>query len=85
MNIIFTDAFLKTLFQLSLTNDSEVRLISQQIFHTLLDRHENLNKLQHLTFVADVSELNLTIEKCSRQDQLFMRRHIHGFISVLYR
>uniref|UniRef100_A0A915CN21 Uncharacterized protein n=1 Tax=Ditylenchus dipsaci TaxID=166011 RepID=A0A915CN21_9BILA len=82
---VFTDSFLKTILQLSLTNDSEVRLISQKIFQTLLDRHDNLGKLEHLPFVTDVADLQLAIEKCSRQDQLFMRRHIQGIISVLYR
>ncbi|KAI1730683.1 protein EFR3 like protein [Ditylenchus destructor] len=82
---VFTEAFLRTILQLSLTKDSEVRLISQQIFHTLLDRHDNLTKLDHLPFIPDVSDLQLSIEKCSRQDQLFMGRHILEIISALYR
>ncbi|KAH7727484.1 Protein C32D5.3 [Aphelenchoides avenae] len=82
---VFTDSFLKTLLQLALTPDAEVRLTVQQIFHTLLDRHDNLDKLAHLQYVREVSDLQLTIEKCSRQDQLFMRRHIQAITSVLYR
>uniref|UniRef100_A0A914I6P1 EFR3-like protein n=1 Tax=Globodera rostochiensis TaxID=31243 RepID=A0A914I6P1_GLORO len=83
---VFTDAFLKTLLQLQLTTDPEVRLIAQRIFHTLLDRHENQARLEHIQFVADLDiELQLSVEKCSRQDQLFMRRHIHAITSTLYR
>uniref|UniRef100_A0A183CNV4 Cse1 domain-containing protein n=1 Tax=Globodera pallida TaxID=36090 RepID=A0A183CNV4_GLOPA len=68
---VFTDAFLKTLLQLQLTTDPEVRLIAQRIFHTLLDRHENQARLEHIQFVADLDiELQLSVEKCSRQDQL---------------
>ncbi|KIH61551.1 hypothetical protein ANCDUO_08177 [Ancylostoma duodenale] len=35
---VFTDSFLHTLIQLALVNDPQVRLGTQQIFHTLLDR-----------------------------------------------
>uniref|UniRef100_A0A914EQE2 Uncharacterized protein n=2 Tax=Acrobeloides nanus TaxID=290746 RepID=A0A914EQE2_9BILA len=83
---IFTDSFLKPLLLLMLAPNSEVRLISQKIFHTLLDRHDNLQKLEHLPYVSDViDDLRLSVEKCSRQDQLFMRRHINNITSVLYR
>ncbi|KAL3080761.1 hypothetical protein niasHS_005348 [Heterodera schachtii] len=83
---VFTDAFLKTLLQLQLTSDAEVRLIAQRIFQTLLDRHENQARLEHIHCVAELDiELQLTVEKCSRQDQLFMRRHIYAIISALYR
>jgi len=53
---------------------AEVRLNALQILNTLLDRHENLSKLEHLPLVDEVEDLHLTMEKCSRQDQLFMRR-----------
>lgn len=86
MAAVFTDAFLKTLLQLQLTRDAEVRLIAHQIFHTLLDRHDNQQKLEHLPFLPDLQmDLSLSVEKCSRQDQLFMRRHIHFITSTLYR
>jgi hypothetical protein len=83
---VFNDAFLKTLLQLQLTRDAEVRLIAHQIFHTLLDRHDNQSKLEHLPYSTDLlMDLQLSVEKCSRQDQLFMRRHIHVITSTLYR
>lgn len=82
---VFTDSFLRTLIQLALVNDSQVRLGTQKIFHTLLDRHDNLSHLSHLPYVLDVSDLQLTVEKCSRADQMFMRKHIHDMTQMLYR
>jgi hypothetical protein len=47
---IFTDAFLKKLLQLMLTpTNSEVRLEAQQVFQTLLDRHQNADGIGTLT------------------------------------
>ncbi|KAK6039065.1 hypothetical protein COOONC_23431 [Cooperia oncophora] len=82
---VFTDSFLHTLIQLALVNDPQVRLGTQQIFHTLLDRHDNLSHLSHLAYVLDVSDVQLTVEKCSRADQMFMRKHIHDMTLMLYR
>jgi hypothetical protein len=83
---VFTDNFLRTLLQLSyIPADEEVRLNALQILNTLLDRHENLPKLEHLPLVDEVEDLHLTMEKCSRQDQLFMRRQTPMVVSALYR
>ncbi|EPB75989.1 hypothetical protein ANCCEY_04910 [Ancylostoma ceylanicum] len=82
---VFTDSFLHTLIQLALVNDPQVRLGTQQIFHTLLDRHDNLSHLAHLPYVLDVSDVQLTVEKCSRADQMFMRKHIHDMTHMLYK
>ncbi|XGW13265.1 hypothetical protein V3C99_013698, partial [Haemonchus contortus] len=82
---VFTDSFLHTLIQLALVSDPQVRLGTQQIFHTLLDRHDNLSHLSHLAYVLDVSDVQLTVEKCSRADQMFMRKHIHDMSQMLYR
>nr|CAD2171867.1 unnamed protein product [Meloidogyne enterolobii] len=85
---VFTDAFLRTLLQLQLTRDAEVRLIAHQIFQTLLDRHDNQQKLEHLLLILPemrMEDLPLIVEKCSRQDSLFMRRNIHVIVSTLYR
>uniref|UniRef100_A0A1I8B7P0 Protein EFR3 homolog B n=1 Tax=Meloidogyne hapla TaxID=6305 RepID=A0A1I8B7P0_MELHA len=87
-NTVFTDAFLRTLLQLQLTRDAEVRLIAHQIFQTLLDRHDNQQKLEHLLLILPemkMEDLPLIVEKCSRQDALFMRRHIHVIVSTLFR
>ncbi|KJH49184.1 hypothetical protein DICVIV_04685 [Dictyocaulus viviparus] len=82
---VFTDSFLRTLIQLALVNDPQVRLDTQRTFHTLLDRHDNLSHLSHLPYVLDVSDLQLTVEKCCRADQMFMRKHIHDITHMLFR
>lgn len=38
LSTVFSDSFLHTLLQLATTQNPEVRLITLQILHTLLDR-----------------------------------------------
>ena len=53
----------------------EIRLVVQEIFHTLLDRHGNTKKLyRNCEISKDITEVGLTVEKASRQDVLFMRK-----------
>ncbi|PAV71490.1 hypothetical protein WR25_12229 [Diploscapter pachys] len=82
---VFTDSFLNTLIQLGLVADAKVRLIIQRIFHTLLDRHDNLMHVDKLPYVLDVADVQLTVEKCSRADQMFMRKHIADIAQMLYK
>lgn len=82
---MFTDSFLSTLLQLALVADPLVRLDTQRIFHTLLDRHDNLSLLKNLPYIMDVSDLQLTVEKCSRADQMFMRKHIYAITMMLFK
>ncbi|VDK42174.1 unnamed protein product [Anisakis simplex] len=82
---IFADSFLGTLLQLALVADPLVRLDTQQIFHTLLDRHDNVSLLEHLPYLPDVADLQLTVEKCSRADQMFMQKHVLAFTNMLYK
>uniref|UniRef100_A0A0N5AA46 Non-specific serine/threonine protein kinase n=1 Tax=Syphacia muris TaxID=451379 RepID=A0A0N5AA46_9BILA len=81
---VFTDPFLKTLLQLALVSDSSVRLNTQSIFHTLLDRHDNLGLLSHLPYLIDIDNHPL-MQRCSRADQMFMRSHITSFTAMLYK
>lgn len=41
----FAQSFLVRLMRLSVSSDAEVRLTVQQILHTLIDRHQNIEKL----------------------------------------
>ncbi|ULU06589.1 hypothetical protein L3Y34_018431 [Caenorhabditis briggsae] len=82
---VFTDSFLDTLLRLALVRDPQVRLATQQIFHTLLDRHDNAANLVHLGYELDVADVQLTVEKCSRADQMFMRKHIGDITYMLWR
>uniref|UniRef100_T1IXZ5 Uncharacterized protein n=1 Tax=Strigamia maritima TaxID=126957 RepID=T1IXZ5_STRMM len=76
----FPVAFLNPILKMSVTPDPEVRLIVQLILHTLIDRHENTEKLRK----PCIQDLNLTVEKCSRQDMLFMKKHGHEIFLYIY-
>jgi len=68
----FPSNFLNPLLKLSTANDNHVRLTVQFIFHQLLDRHKNLQKLKSLTTLSSLPAL--TIGKAFRQDLMFMKK-----------
>ncbi|XP_054875954.1 protein EFR3 homolog B isoform X3 [Poeciliopsis prolifica] len=69
------DTFLEPLLSSSLINHPEVRLLVLQILLSLIDRHDYRPKLSKICIISDISMLKLEIEKCSRQDNLFMKKH----------
>ncbi|XP_023315429.1 protein EFR3 homolog cmp44E [Trichogramma pretiosum] len=73
LNTTFPPSFLLPLLNMSLASDSEMRLLVQQIFHTLIDRHKNSDKLSKPT--VNVVELDLAIEKATRPDVIFIRKY----------
>ncbi|KAJ8039272.1 Protein EFR3-like B [Holothuria leucospilota] len=82
----FPASFLQPLLSVSIVADPGVRLIVQEILHTLMDRHENIEKFKcNRNIPRDISELNLNVEKPSRQDILFMRRSGHEIMWHLYK
>jgi len=64
--------FLDPLLRMSLAQDSEVRLLVQHIFHSLIDRHDNREKLKQSN---DYGNYELIIEKCSRTDSMFYKNN----------
>ncbi|XP_033846688.1 protein EFR3 homolog B [Periophthalmus magnuspinnatus] len=68
-------SFLEPLLSLSLTEDPEVRLLVLQILLSLIDRHDNRPKFSNVSIISDISVLKLKVDKCSRQDNLFMKKH----------
>ncbi|XP_041660972.1 protein EFR3 homolog B isoform X2 [Cheilinus undulatus] len=68
-------SFLEPLLSFSLTEDPEVRLLVLQILLSLIDRHENTPKFSNISIISDISVLKLKVDKCSRQDNLFMKKH----------
>uniref|UniRef100_A0A672ZLW8 EFR3 homolog Bb (S. cerevisiae) n=1 Tax=Sphaeramia orbicularis TaxID=375764 RepID=A0A672ZLW8_9TELE len=64
-------SFLEPLLSFSLTEDPEVRLLVLQILLSLIDRHDNRPKFANIRWVAAF----LKVDKCSRQDNLFMKKH----------
>ncbi|KAG8231136.1 hypothetical protein J437_LFUL009841 [Ladona fulva] len=81
-NTTFPLSFLEPLLRMSLAPDPTVRLLVQQILHTLVDRHHNLEKLLKPTI--HVADLDLTLEKCSRPDVIFARKHGPAMHSSLH-
>ncbi|KAF7662204.1 hypothetical protein LDENG_00242730 [Lucifuga dentata] len=67
--------FLEPLLSFSLTEDPEVRLLVLQILLSLIDRHDNRPKFSTISIISDISVLKLKVDKCSRQDNLFMKKH----------
>ena len=45
----FPSSFVEPLLRMSLAKDPGIRCIVQEILHTLIDRHDNMNKLKHVT------------------------------------
>ncbi|KAF7230621.1 transcript variant X5 [Nothobranchius furzeri] len=68
-------SFLEPLLSFSLTDDPEVRLLVLQILLSLIDRHDNRPKFSKISIISDISVLKLKVDKCSRQDNLFMKKH----------
>uniref|UniRef100_A0A4W6D5S5 EFR3 homolog B n=1 Tax=Lates calcarifer TaxID=8187 RepID=A0A4W6D5S5_LATCA len=72
-------SFLEPLLSFSLTEDPEVRLLVLQILLSLIDRHDNRPKFTNIRrtnlIISDISVLKLKVDKCSRQDNLFMKKH----------
>lgn len=68
-------SFLEPLLSFSLTEDPEVRLLVLQILLGLIDRHDNRPKFSNISIITDISVLKLKVDKCSRQDNLFMKKH----------
>uniref|UniRef100_A0AAV2KBN8 Protein EFR3 homolog B n=1 Tax=Knipowitschia caucasica TaxID=637954 RepID=A0AAV2KBN8_KNICA len=68
-------SFLEPLLSLSLTEDPEVRLLVLQILLSLIDRKDNRLKFSDVSIISDISVLKLKVDKCSRQDNLFMKKH----------
>lgn len=68
-------SFLEPLLSFSLTEDPEVRLLVLQILLGLIDRHDNRPKFSTISIITDISVLKLKVDKCSRQDNLFMKKH----------
>ncbi|XP_041703222.1 protein EFR3 homolog B isoform X1 [Coregonus clupeaformis] len=68
-------SFLEPLLSFTLMEDPEIRLLVLSILISLIDRHQNTHKFTSLSILSDISVLKLKVDKCSRQDNLFMKKH----------
>ncbi|XP_066031080.1 protein EFR3 homolog B-like [Chamaea fasciata] len=67
-------AFLERLLSAALVDDPEIRIFVLEILSSFIDRHGNRHKLEPVSSLGDVSALKLKVEKCSRQDSVFMKK-----------
>uniref|UniRef100_A0A8D8WYC0 Protein EFR3 homolog cmp44E n=1 Tax=Cacopsylla melanoneura TaxID=428564 RepID=A0A8D8WYC0_9HEMI len=75
MTSAFPLAFLEPLLKILQSQDPEIRLLVNKVIHTLLDRHENLTKLNKPTIHPET--LELMIDKPSHTDSTFIKKHAH--------
>ncbi|XP_033860562.1 protein EFR3 homolog B isoform X2 [Acipenser ruthenus] len=68
-------SFLDPLLSITLMEDAEIRLLVLEILVSLIDRHDNRTKFPTINIISDISVLKLKVDKCSRQDNLFMKKH----------
>ncbi|XP_053394174.1 protein EFR3 homolog A-like [Mercenaria mercenaria] len=71
----FPQEFLFPLLRMSLFDDPAMRIIVQEILHTLIDRHDNAEKLKHVQVFKDISKAGFKLEKCKGSDTLFMKKY----------
>ncbi|XP_029452060.1 protein EFR3 homolog B isoform X3 [Rhinatrema bivittatum] len=77
-------AFLDPLLSASLMEDAEIRLFVLEILISLIDRHGNRYKFSTISIIDDISVLKLKVDKCSRQDTLFMKKHSQQLYRHIY-
>ncbi|XP_020563623.1 protein EFR3 homolog B-like isoform X3 [Oryzias latipes] len=68
-------SFLEPLLSFTLMEDPEIRLLVLSILTSLIDRRHNACRLISTSAAFEVSALELKEDECSRQDNLFIRKH----------
>ncbi|CAM4644700.1 unnamed protein product [Leuciscus chuanchicus] len=77
-------SFLDPLLSFTLMEDAEIRLLVLDILVSIIDRHDNRHKFTPVRIISDISVLKLKVDKCSRQDNLFMKKHSHRLYRHIY-
>ncbi|KAK7142131.1 hypothetical protein R3I94_011735 [Phoxinus phoxinus] len=77
-------SFLDPLLSFTLMEDAEIRLLVLDILVSIIDRHDNRHKFSPVRIISDISVLKLKVDKCSRQDNLFMKKHSHRLYRHIY-
>ncbi|XP_054882178.1 protein EFR3 homolog B-like isoform X1 [Poeciliopsis prolifica] len=68
-------SFLEPLLSFTLMDDPEIRLLVLSILTSLIDRRHNAARITAVSVTFDVSVLEQKEDRCSRQDNLFIRKH----------
>ncbi|XP_041822511.1 protein EFR3 homolog B-like [Chelmon rostratus] len=77
-------SFLEPLLSFTLMEDPEIRLLVLAILTSLIDRRHNATRLTAASVTLDVSALELKEDRCSRQDNLFIRKHAQRLYRHVY-
>ncbi|XP_063322544.1 protein EFR3 homolog B-like [Pelmatolapia mariae] len=77
-------SFLEPLLSFTLMEDPEIRLLVLSILTSLIDRRHNASRLTTASVAFDVSSLEMKEDRCSRQDNLFMRKHAQRLYRHVY-
>uniref|UniRef100_A0A8C2DR67 EFR3 homolog Ba (S. cerevisiae) n=1 Tax=Cyprinus carpio TaxID=7962 RepID=A0A8C2DR67_CYPCA len=77
-------SFLDPLLSFTLMEDAEIRLLVLDILIGIIDRHDNRHKFSPVRIISDISVLKLKVDKCSRQDNLFMKKHSQRLYRHIY-
>ncbi|XP_052009535.1 protein EFR3 homolog B-like isoform X2 [Xyrauchen texanus] len=77
-------SFLDPLLSFTLMEDAEIRLLVLDILISIIDRHDNRQKFSPVRIVSDIAVLKLKVDKCSRQDNLFMKKHSQRLYRHIY-
>ncbi|XP_061571962.1 protein EFR3 homolog B-like isoform X2 [Cololabis saira] len=77
-------AFLEPLLSFTLMEDPEIRLLVLSILISLIDRRHNAARLATVSVTLDVTALELKEDRCSRQDNLFTRKHAQRLYRHVY-
>uniref|UniRef100_A0ACB8G972 Protein EFR3 B n=1 Tax=Sphaerodactylus townsendi TaxID=933632 RepID=A0ACB8G972_9SAUR len=77
-------SFLDRLLSATLMEDAEIRLFVLQILISFIDRHGNKKRIPNHHTISDISILKLKVDKCSRQDTVFMKKHSQQLYRHMY-
>ncbi|XP_027706303.1 protein EFR3 homolog B isoform X3 [Vombatus ursinus] len=77
-------SFLDRLLSAALMEDAEIRLFVLEILISFIDRHGNRHKFSTISTLSDISVLKLKVDKCSRQDTVFMKKHSQQLYRHIY-
>ncbi|XP_007475991.1 protein EFR3 homolog B isoform X2 [Monodelphis domestica] len=77
-------SFLDRLLSSALMEDAEIRLFVLEILISFIDRHGNRHKFSTISTLSDISVLKLKVDKCSRQDTVFMKKHSQQLYRHIY-
>lgn len=84
LSAAFSSSFFEAIFQATIVENPEVRLLALEVIYTLIDRHGNLPKLGLGGMLKRGQEIELKTEKCTKQDLMFFRKNDDKILWYLY-